>query len=147
MPGSCQIWMRSMTGWMALSLAVAITGCTGYTNPPSTETAPLGAINTLQPDQVEVWRVNHPGALLLDVRELTEQDDVLGALDGAVAIPIGELQVRKDELAIYKDKGVLVYDRIGTRAREGAQILVNDGFRDVSYLDGGLVAYRALFPR
>jgi rhodanese-related sulfurtransferase len=99
-------------------------------------------VRHLAADQYDDWRGVHYDALLLDVRALPEWDDDLSHLDSATQVPIEELEARLGELDRWKDKAVLVYDRLGTNTTRAGQILVTHGFRDVSVIDGGLKAYR-----
>ena len=42
----------------------------------------------------------------------------------------------------FKNGAVLIYCATGTRVTRAGQVLVTNGFRDVTILDGGLKAYR-----
>src|SRR5205814_8109282 len=105
------------------------------------------SVRDIQPAEVDTWRGVHYDGLVLDVRDANEWDDALGHVAGAASMPSQDLPARLGELEPYKNKSVLVYDRDGLRARSAGQVLVNAGFRDVSVIAGGLVAYRKLVPR
>ncbi len=124
-----------------LVLALALAGCVPA---PATSPAPGGAsyVRTVRPEEADLWRGQNYQGLVLDVRDVAEFNDALGHLANAVSIPLPELEARLGEIAPFRDKPVLVYDRDGPRAQAAAQLLARQGFRDVGWIDGGLVAYR-----
>lgn len=87
----------------------------------------------------EARRLLGEGAVALDVREASEVH--LGIIDGALAIPLGELAARADELP--RDRPVVVYCGHGERASTGVSLLESAGFAEVANLDGGYGAWRA----
>jgi phage shock protein E len=68
------------------------------------------------------------GALLLDVR--TPQEYAGGHIDGAVNIPVQQLQTRLGELG-EKDRQIVVYCRSGARSGQATRIMQNAGFHAV----------------
>ena len=127
----------------ALGLA-ALSGCAPAPAPGAAAPNQSGTAYAqhLAADQVDTWRGMHYNGLVLDVRDLPEWDDDLSHLADAVIIPIEELTARVEEIGRYRSLPVLVYDRTGTRSIRAGQILVTNGFHDVTILDGGLKAYR-----
>ena len=83
--------------------------------------------------------MSQQGALLLDVREQTEY----AALHApqATLIPLGEVATRLQEIAIYKDKPVVVVCRSGRRSAKAVAILKEAGFTQVSNVQGGMIAW------
>ena len=77
---------------------------------------------------------------IVDVREPGEFN--LGAIPGAVNIPLGELRRRLDEL--NRDQELIVYCAVGLRSYLAARILAQHGFKQVRSLDGGYRVYRAM---
>ncbi len=77
---------------------------------------------------------------IVDVREPDEFN--LGAVPGAVNIPLGELRRRLEEL--NRGKELIVYCSVGLRSYLAARILVQHGFKQVRSLDGGYRLYRAM---
>lgn len=146
---------------IAASVLIAAAGCVPAP-PPGSAGAGSGAgsgtgsgtdtegspayVQRIGADQLDSWRGVHYEGLVLDVRTLEEWEGEFGHLDGALLIPLAELPQRLGELARYRDKPVLVYCRTGNRSMSAAQTLVNNGFRDVTSLDGGIAAYRQLYP-
>ena len=72
---------------------------------------------------------------LLDVRTL--QECYNGHLEGAILIPLHELQERLDELNPSQE--TLIYCHAGIRSLTALSILENAGFTQVRHLKGGLV--------
>ncbi|MGI9614277.1 MAG: MBL fold metallo-hydrolase [Acidimicrobiales bacterium] len=79
---------------------------------------------------------------LIDVRNPGEVQ--LGAIDGAVEIPVGQLPGRVDELD--PAKATVVYCAGGYRSSVAASVLRQAGFEDVSDLLGGYGAWVELIP-
>jgi rhodanese-related sulfurtransferase len=78
--------------------------------------------------------------VLIDVREAFEVKQ--GAIQGAIHIPLGELAQRAAEIS--KDKAVFLYCHSGNRSRQGARILLKNGFEQVTHLKGGMMAWSTL---
>ena len=84
--------------------------------------------------------------VLLDVRTEGEFNGPQGRLDGAILIPIGELESRISEMEPYKDKEIIVYCRSGNRSRAGTRLLLDNGYNAVNLL-GGILAWNKLQDR
>ena len=84
--------------------------------------------------------MNQAGSLVLDVREGTEY--AAGHLPRARHIPLEELSNRLGEIGKYKDKPVILTDRVGMRAGSAAKVLKGAGFSAVYALKGGLGAWQ-----
>ncbi len=86
------------------------------------------------------WReVAAGGNTLLDVR--TREEFAMGAIPGAVNIPLDELRARLDEIPV--DKPVLIYCAVGLRGYLAMKVLAASGFADVRNLSGGYTTYSA----
>ncbi len=77
--------------------------------------------------------------LLLDVRQPEEFSKA--CIDGAVLIPLGELQVRLGELTRWRERRVVVTCHHGMRSQSGAEILRQSGFTRIESLAGGIEAW------
>lgn len=73
-------------------------------------------------------------ALLLDVR--TQEEFAARHLEGALNIPIDELEKRLGELKDRKATDIVVYCQSGGRAAKAAALLKDAGFTKVSNLGG-----------
>lgn len=81
---------------------------------------------------------------LLDVREPHEQ--AICRIDGAVLIPLGELEGRTTELP--RDRRILVHCKSGGRSARAVTRLRELGFADVWNISGGIIAWaREIDPR
>lgn len=105
-------------------------------------------VNELEVDYIDAAKLkqrlqeNKSDILLIDVREKAELTGPLGAMEGIVHLPIGQLAGRLTELQEYKQKDIAVVCRSGARATTGAQILKKAGFAKVYVLTGGMIAWR-----
>jgi rhodanese-related sulfurtransferase len=79
------------------------------------------------------------GAFILDVREPSEWNDA--HIAGATLIPLGELASRVNELP--QDKEIVVVCRSGNRSAQARDLLLNDGFTQVTSMAGGLNQWKA----
>lgn len=75
----------------------------------------------------------------LDVRE--EAELLMGTIDGAIHIPLGQLRDRLDELD--PDKAYVTLCSLGVRSYLAARILTQNGFNNVRVLSAGLPAWRS----
>lgn len=91
-----------------------------------------------------------PGFLALDVRSVDEFSNKhkdywrnIGHMKNAVNIPLATLETGMKEIEAYKNKPVLVYSFSANRdAHEAANLLLKNGFTNVSVLIGGLFNVR-----
>jgi NADPH-dependent 2,4-dienoyl-CoA reductase/sulfur reductase-like enzyme/rhodanese-related sulfurtransferase len=81
------------------------------------------------------------GRLLIDVR--TPKEFQLGAVPGAINIPVDELRSRLAELP--RDREITVYCQVGQRGYLATRILKQAGFA-VANLGGGYKTYRLFHP-
>jgi len=79
------------------------------------------------------------GAFILDVREPDEWNTV--HIAGATLIPLGDLDSRLNELP--KDKEIVVVCHSGNRSAKGRDILLNNGFTQVTSMAGGMNQWQA----
>ena len=80
-------------------------------------------------------------ARIVDVREPSEWAET-GVPEGAVLIPLGDLESRADA-ELNADDPVYVICRSGNRSRTASDILVGLGFAEVYNVDGGVTAWTA----
>ena len=78
-----------------------------------------------------------PSLVLLDVRTDGEFDG--GHLEGAVNIPVDELEHRIDELD--SNAQLLVYCRTGNRSRRAVQLLLDNSFSKLYHMSAGITAW------
>ena len=75
----------------------------------------------------------------LDLRE--EAELMMGSIDGAIHIPLGELRQRMNELD--REKSYVILCSLGVRSYLGARIMKQHGFRNVRVLSAGLPAWNS----
>ena len=80
--------------------------------------------------------------IVLDVRTEEEYYGPLGHIEGAILIPINELENRLIELDKYKDNTIYVVCRSGNRSGFGKDILNDNNFTAVN-VDGGMLEWKA----
>ncbi|MFO0597428.1 MAG: rhodanese-like domain-containing protein [Myxococcaceae bacterium] len=100
---------------LILFLVVAASGCAG----------------TISNEVAHQW-VSEQHAVLLDVRSTGEFAE--GHLDGAINVPVGELEGKLGTLPFGKDQPVVVYCHSGLRASRAMSVLKGAGFTKVESL-------------
>ena len=101
-----------------------------------TRTEQSTGVGVMFPDDAEKFMSQHAEGTytLLDVRQPTEYEDE--HLPGAKLVPLPELV---DSLeGLEAEKPIIVYCAVGGRSRMAAQLLVNQNFQKVFYLEGGM---------
>ncbi len=86
--------------------------------------------------QLKEKKENRDAFFLLDVRETFEY--YISKIDGSTVIPVDELLSRLDELEDKKDKEIIVMCRTGSRSAQAQKMLLNNGFKNVKNLKGGI---------
>ena len=73
-------------------------------------------------------------ALIIDVR--TDSEWNAGFIEDAKHIPINDLKKRLKEIQAFKDKPIFTYCAAGKRAERAKNILIENGFINVTNLGG-----------
>jgi phage shock protein E len=121
--------------FLLFAAAVALAACDSKQSEPAEpgvtgEVSAPAAFSVVRGDQARV--LVDKGAKLLDVRTLGEFDS--GHIDGAVNIPVQELQNRLSELD--KVQPVVVYCASGKRSSAAMTMMKDGGFAQVYDLGG-----------
>lgn len=85
----------------------------------------------------EDWKKKYT---ILDVAEEIER--TVSSIPDSYHIPLGQLRNRLGEL--QKDQSIIVYCSIGVRSYNAARVLMQNGFKDVKILAGGLSFYKSM---
>ncbi|MGB8216719.1 MAG: rhodanese-like domain-containing protein [Candidatus Methanoperedens sp.] len=102
-----------------------------------------GCISTPTPEKVQYTDVSVQQAkemidsgevFILDVR--TQEEFDAGHINNSTLIPVQVLDKRLNELP--RDKNILVYCMTGGRSAQASQILVNNGFKEIYNMKGGI---------
>jgi len=88
-------------------------------------------------EQAKTLIESMPSLVILDVRTLGEYDE--GHIEGAIIIPVQELEERVSELS--KEDEILVYCRTGNRSATAVNILNDNGFTKIFHMFNGITAW------
>jgi len=94
------------------------------------------------PDDAERMMQSRDSVLLLDVRTPSEYSGPSGHLEGALLIPVQELEERMGELEQYRQKTIIAYCRSGNRSGRAANLLNSRGYRALN-MTGGIIQWNA----
>ena len=95
----------------------------------------LGGMNEISPRQAQD-RLQQ-GAVLVDVREAHEYEEVHA--QGASLMPLSEFESSYN--ALDKDTEIILVCRSGARSEKAGQFLLDNGYRNVTNLTGGTLAW------
>ena len=76
--------------------------------------------------------------IILDVR--TEQEYEEGHIPGSILMPLQELENRLEELSI--EEKYLIVCRSGSRSAQASGILVANGFKHITNMQGGMLEWK-----
>jgi len=121
--------------WVALGgvVLVALVGALLLGQAPPT--AALSAEISID----EAYQKFQAGTYFLDVRTLEEWNEV--RVPNATLIPLEDLESRLNE--IPQGQEIVVMCRSGNRSKPGRDILLENGFTQVSSMQGGIKAWKA----
>lgn len=91
--------------------------------------------------QQAVMLINRSDARVLDVRDKKEFDE--GHIVDAIHIPFTKLSQRISELEKYRDKPLVVVDKMGQHATEACAMLHKAGYTQAVKLAGGVSEWKA----
>lgn len=112
-----------------MTTAMLITGSGAIAEQP-TDIDVASAVTQLQDKPIKV----------LDVREPAEV--AAGVIQGALLIPLGQVEKRLPELAEFKDQPIYVVCASGGRAAQAIKLLSKYGFTQLTNIKGGMNAWR-----
>jgi len=111
----------------------------GFCGMPAREGEAIDAIRECSAADCAVRREAGEAMTLLDVREPNEVETA--RIEGAVWIPLAELEARMGELEAVRDQPIVVYCHHGARSAKAVRQLLAHGFASVENLDGGIEAW------
>ncbi len=85
-------------------------------------------------------RIQEQQIKVLDVREPSEF--ATGVIQGAVLIPLGQVEKRVAELEAFKDQPMIVVCGSGGRSAEAIKLMRKYGFTKMQNIKGGMNAWR-----
>jgi adenylyltransferase/sulfurtransferase len=100
--------------------------------------SPAGATH-LSVEKLKIKMDRGDDFLLIDVREASEFE--IRRIPGSVLIPLGNFIDGSALKSLPKDKEIIVHCHSGGRSATALSILKNAGFRDVTHVEGGILAW------
>ncbi len=101
----------------------------------------------LKPEELHQWFAEGKEFYIIDMRNVYEHQ--VGHFEGSILPPMDnfrELPKFLESIAHLKDKTVLTVCTGGVRCEKASGYLLDNGFKDVYQLDGGIVSYMKAFP-
>ena len=90
-----------------------------------------GAVNLINKDE----------AVVVDIQDRKEFGE--GRITGSINIPLNSLKSRVGELSKFKDKQIIVADKMGQHSAMAVKQLNAEGFSNVVRLNGGVADWKA----
>lgn len=124
-----------------LLLSISIIGCgQDQSKNESVDDAPeviqVTSVNTIDAETAIEMMASGEDFILVDVRTQAEFDE--GHIEGALLLPVDQIEALAVEQLSNKDAVVLVYCRSGSRSAQASKILVELGYQSV-YDFGGII--------
>jgi rhodanese-related sulfurtransferase len=91
------------------------------------------------PEEFEAGIKANKNAIVLDVR--TPGEVAEGVIEGAVVIDFYDPQFAQKVAKLDKSKEVYIYCRSGARSGSAMEVLKKEGFKKVTNLNGGILAW------
>jgi rhodanese-related sulfurtransferase len=98
-------------------------------------------MNDISPQEVMQAIDNHEAVILLDVR--TSAEFARGKIEGAINIPVDEVESRIEKVITDKTATIYVYCLSASRSPIAVEIMENLGYQHVYNMDPGLLGWRA----
>jgi rhodanese-related sulfurtransferase len=128
--------------WLFILVIMGAISCIG--TQPSIETALLEApVPSVTVENLRTLIDSDSTALVLDVRTSEEYDGPLGHIEGALLIPVQELEERMLELSEYQHQEIYVVCRLGGRSSRATRTLLEAG-HNATNVEGGMEAWNEM---
>ncbi|MGB5242618.1 MAG: rhodanese-like domain-containing protein [Lutimonas sp.] len=99
----------------------------------------------IQKINVDEFRLATENSVIIDVRTPGEYEN--GHIKNAININVSDSNFQEKIAQLNKNEKVYVYCKIGSRSNKAAKILVENGFKQVYDLNGGIISWqRANLP-
>ncbi len=85
--------------------------------------------------------LNKEEAVIVDIRE--KKDFSEGRIKGAIHIPFASLKDRTSELDKYKEKQLVIVDKMGQHSGMAGKLLKAAGFENVCRMSGGIAEWKS----
>ncbi|MDL0431536.1 rhodanese-like domain-containing protein [Marinobacter sp. TBZ242] len=84
--------------------------------------------------------INRDEAVVVDIRDRKDFNE--GRITGAINIPLNSIKSRASELKKFKDKQIIVADKMGQHSAMAVKQLNAEGYTNVVRLDGGIADWK-----
>lgn len=84
--------------------------------------------------------INRDEAVVVDIRDRKDFNE--GRITGAINIPLNSIKSRASELKKFKDKQIIVADKMGQHSSMAVKQLNAEGYTNVVRLDGGIADWK-----
>lgn len=91
--------------------------------------------------QGAVSLINKDEAVVVDIRDRKEFGE--GRITGSVNIPLNSIKTRANELSKFKEKQIIVADKMGQHSAMAVKQLNAEGYANVLRLNGGIADWKA----
>lgn len=91
--------------------------------------------------QGAVLLINKDEAVVVDIRDRKEFGE--GRITGSVNIPLNSIKTRANELSKFKEKQIIVADKMGQHSAMAVKQLNAEGYANVLRLNGGIADWKA----
>jgi thioredoxin len=98
-------------------------------------------VKNLGPSEFANFIKNQTDVHIIDVRTAEEYSS--SKIDGAINIPINSADFESQIANLSKDKKILVYCLSGSRSLGASNYLIQNGFKEVYNLEGGLLTWQS----
>ena len=85
--------------------------------------------------------INRDEAVVVDIRDRKDFNE--GRITGAINIPLNSIKSRASELKKFKDKQIIVVDKMGQHSAMAVKQLNAEGYTNVVRLNGGVADWKA----
>ncbi len=109
---------------------------------PAASWAPIEMAADDVPEVAPRWLASASHVVIIDVRETDELVGPLGAIEGAVNVPLGSLTRQVDRWS--GDQAIALICRSGARSGAACRMMMALGFEKVVSVRGGMVAWNEL---
>jgi rhodanese-related sulfurtransferase len=84
--------------------------------------------------------INRDEAVVVDIRDRKDFNE--GRITGAINIPLNSIKSRASELKKFKDKQIIVADKMGQHSAMAVKQLNAEGYTNVVRLNGGIADWQ-----
>lgn len=132
--------LKKIYALLCASALVLTVGCSSSSSTTSTSSSTETAKATVKEmagedlAKIQADKKDKEKYLVIDVRSKEEYD--AGHLQHAINIAVADVKANVEKISAWKEKPVILYCNSGKKSKEAADILVAEGFKDVTNAKG-----------